>query len=61
MMLGRALKKNEAVHHIDGERWDDRPENLYVCNKTDHLYFHCGRLPMPKESNLPKREDKCRP
>ena len=36
LMLGRRLLKNEVVHHINGNRWDNSEENLQVMDKREH-------------------------
>ena len=42
-ILGRYIKKNEVVHHIDCNRSNNNPDNLMVFkSKADHTSFHQG-------------------
>lgn len=38
--LGRTLQKGEIVHHINGIKDDDRPENLAIITQSEHIKLH---------------------
>jgi hypothetical protein len=38
--LGRRLRPNELVHHVDGNKYNDNMSNLKVVNKSEHNKLH---------------------
>lgn len=39
-MLGRHLKQDEIVHHIDGNTLNNNTDNLWICNPCRHRKAH---------------------
>lgn len=40
LMLNRPLAKGEIVHHKDGDKWNNSPENLEVMTQSAHIKIH---------------------
>lgn len=65
-LLGRKLKFNEVVHHINGVKVDNKLSNLCLMNREKHEHFHSwlrwkkeksGRYPsLAKQKNILEEE-----
>lgn len=39
-LIGRPIRSDEVVHHIDGNRLNNDPSNLLVCTRSWHYSIH---------------------
>ncbi len=52
--LGRELNSKELIHHIDENKLNDNPNNLYLFpSKREHVAFHFSKIKQNLKSNLP--------
>ena len=49
MKEGRWLEPDEHVHHIDGNRLNNDPENLMILNQKDHMELHHPKTTIKKK------------
>jgi hypothetical protein len=39
-LIGRKLRSNECVHHVNGNHFDNRSKNILVCTFDKHYQIH---------------------
>jgi hypothetical protein len=39
IMIGRMPRKDEHVHHVNGNRFDNRPSNLQLLTSREHTHL----------------------
>jgi hypothetical protein len=52
VMLGRPLRADEVVHHINSDPTDDRPENLTVLTQANHAREHLAERRDPATGRM---------
>lgn len=50
--LGRSLGPGEIVHHLNEVKSDNRPDNLEVMLRSDHIKHHHRKLSNDQEATL---------
>lgn len=54
--LGRRLRRDEVVHHINGDKQDNRPVNLRVMKRGAHVALHNAAEPKRPKGVVYPRE-----
>lgn len=54
--IGRLLRRDEIVHHVNGDRTDDRIENLEITTRAEHINHHRDDLLQAKLRRAKERK-----
>ena len=54
--MGRKLRRDEVVHHVNGNKLDCAPENLAVMNERDHNAVSAKQLWYLKTNVWPREK-----
>ena len=54
--LGRKLRSDEEVHHIDGNRQNNKLKNLMVCSRQEHARIHKEQRMKIKENEINEKK-----
>lgn len=52
--IGRPLRKDEVVHHIDGNKRNNSSDNLMICSRAEHARIHLSKKEGDANENIQK-------